>query len=357
MMLMALKVAPALLCGNTCVVKPAEPASIILTRLTELLGEVLPPGVLSSVTGLGSVTGSALSAHKNVKKITFTGSVDTGRLVYKVAAEKIIPVTLELGGKSPMIVCEDANIDKCVEGAYGGMRFTRAGQSCTAATRIFVHESKYDEFRDKLVAKVNNLKMGNPNSEETDMGPVITEVQWKKILKFIDHGLKDGKGNVCSKLPTDPALKDGRLSQTFFYVSHILLFKIHSLFVFILQLLGFWVRPVIFEQLSNDHHLCRSEIFGPVTCLVKFKNLDDAFEQANDSNFGLAATLWTNNLQTALRGVNALEAGCVQVNQNVVINPNFPCGGWKQSGLGREASLEDMLETFTHKKTVSMNLL
>ena len=266
--------------------------------------------------------------HKDVKKVSFTGSVETGRTVYKAAAEKLIPVTLELGGKSPMIVMDDADLDKAVAGAIGGMRFTRQGQSCTASSRMLVHEKLHDEFVKRLIDKVNTLKMGNPLDEETDIGTIINRKQFDKVCGYIDIGEKEGATkHELSALPADAELSD-----------------------------GLFVRPVIFTNVDPNARIAREEIFGPVACVFKFKTFEEALELANDSDFGLAATVWTTDLKTALVATKRLEAGFVQVNQNLVVQPNLSYGGIKLSGLGKEASLESMLEHFTYKKTVILNM-
>jgi acyl-CoA reductase-like NAD-dependent aldehyde dehydrogenase len=209
------------------------------------------------------------------------------------------------------------------------MRFTRQGQSCTAASRIFVHSSVHDSFVAKLKAKVDAMKMGDPLDEETDIGSIISPEQFAKVTSYIGIGEKT-VGAVtlrCSAMPSDPKLVK-----------------------------GLFVQPVIFTGLGNDSRLAREEIFGPVTCVIKFEDFDTAIEQANDSDYGLAATIWTKDLKIALEATQRLEAGLVQVNQNLVVQPNMSYGGVKQSGLGKEASLESMLEHFTHKKTIILNM-
>ncbi len=327
LLLMSLKVAPALVAGNTVVIKSAEEAPYTVLRAAELMNTILPPGVLNMISGDGPTTGEALVKHPGIDKVTFTGSVETGKTIYKNISQKLIPVTLELGGKSPMIVCEDVDLEKAVDGALTSMRFTRQGQSCTAASRIFVHESIFDRFLEAMKKKLNGMKMGDPMDPETDIGSVISEGQYAKILKYIEIGKADGTAHTCSALPTD-----AKLSK------------------------GLFVQPVLFTGLPNSHQLCQEEIFGPVTALIPWTDFDEAIRQANDSEYGLAATIWTNNLKRALKGVHALEAGFVQVNQNVVVQPGLSYGGVKSSGLGKEASLEAMLEHFTHKKTIIFNM-
>jgi acyl-CoA reductase-like NAD-dependent aldehyde dehydrogenase len=329
MMLMALKIAPALVAGNCVVVKSAEEAPLAVLRVCQILNQLLPAGVLNIVSGFGPECGGALVAHTAVGKITFTGSVETGKIVARAAGEKLIPVTLELGGKSPMIVMHDADVDKAVAGAVSGMRFTRQGQSCTAASRIFVHHSLHDEFVAKVKAKVDLMKMGDPLDEATDIGTIISRPQYDKVCSYIELG-KTARGAEpveCSALPDDTALRN-----------------------------GLFVRPVIFTGLSNDSRLAREEIFGPVTCVIKFNDYEEALAAANDSDYGLAATIWTTDLKTALDASRRLQAGFVQINQNIVVQPGLSYGGVKQSGLGREASLEAMLDHFTHKKTIIFNM-
>jgi aldehyde dehydrogenase (NAD+) len=329
LLLMALKIAPAMVAGNCVVVKSAEEAPLAVLRACQVMNQVLPPGVLNILSGDGPGCGAPLVVHPGVGKVTFTGSVETGKMVYKSAAEKLIPVTLELGGKSPMIVMGDADLDKAVDGAIIGMRFTRQGQSCTAASRIFVHQSVHDTFIDRLKAKVDAMKMGDPLDEATDIGSIISQQQYDKVKSYISLGeaTPGAQALKCSKLPSSDDLAR-----------------------------GYFVQPVIFTGIGNDHRLAREEIFGPVTCVFKFKEYEDAIAQANDTEYGLAATIWTRDLKTALDATQRLEAGLVQVNQNLVVQANMSYGGVKSSGLGKEASLEAMLEHFTRKKTIIVNL-
>lgn len=329
MMLMALKIAPALVAGNTVVVKSAEEAPLAVLRVCQILNQKLPPGVLNIVSGFGPECGAPLVSHPKIGKITFTGSVETGRIVARAAGEKLIPVTLELGGKSPMIVMDDADIEKAVAGAVAGVRFTRQGQSCTAASRILVHEKIHDDFVARLKSKVDAMKMGDPLDETTDIGTIISRGQLDKVQGFIQQGRSQAGAQVleCSQLPEAAALRT-----------------------------GLFVRPVIVTGVSNDSRLAREEIFGPVTCVIRFRDYEEALAIANDSDYGLAATIWTQDLKIALDASRRLEAGFVQVNQNIVVQPGLSYGGIKQSGLGREASLESMLDHFTHKKTVIFNM-
>eukprot|EP01089_Gocevia_fonbrunei_P000725 TRINITY_DN1070_c0_g1_i3.p1 TRINITY_DN1070_c0_g1~~TRINITY_DN1070_c0_g1_i3.p1 ORF type:complete len:498 (-),score=123.48 TRINITY_DN1070_c0_g1_i3:13-1506(-) len=333
LLLMALKVAPALACGNSIVLKSAEQAPFGALRIGQLISsQVLHeyPGLLNVISGFGKECGGPLVDSKHINKISFTGSVETGKEIGKKAGERLIPVTLELGGKSPMIICDDADLDKAVDGAIAGMRFTRQGQSCTAASRMFVHSKVFNQFLEKVKAKVNALVMGDPLDDKTDIGTIISKQQYDKVLGFIEFGKNEiGKGTVhiCNKLPSKPELEN-----------------------------GLFVQPVIFSNIGRDARVAKEEIFGPVACVFEWDNFDEVVAVANDTEFGLSASVWTTNLQTAMQAVQRLDAGIVQVNQNAVVQPNLPVGGFKQSGLGKEGSLEAMLESFTKEKTVSINM-
>ncbi|MCA1908239.1 MAG: aldehyde dehydrogenase family protein [Magnetospirillum sp.] len=329
LLLMAMKAAAALVAGNAVVVKSAEEAPLTVLRVTQIMNTVLPAGIFSILAGYGPECGAPLVEHPEVKKVTFTGSVETGKIVYKAAAEKLIPVTLELGGKSPMIICADADMDKAVAGAIAGMRFTRQGQSCTASSRIFVHESIHDEFIARVQERVNAMVMGDPLDEKTDIGTIISDGQFERVHSYIKLGRETQGATeiVLSAMPTDPKLAKGK-----------------------------FVQPRIFSGVSNNDRIAREEIFGPVCCVIKWSDFDSVIEAANDSDYGLAATIWTTNLKMAMDATRRLEAGFVQVNQNLVVQPNLSYGGVKASGLGKEASLESMLEHFTHKKTIIINM-
>ncbi|MCA8908608.1 MAG: aldehyde dehydrogenase family protein [Rhodospirillaceae bacterium] len=329
LMLMALKIAPAMVAGNTVIVKSAEEAPLTVLRAAEIINQVLPPGVMNLLSGFGPDCGGRLVAHPKVGKITFTGSVETGRIVTRTASDKLIPVTLELGGKSPMLIMADADLDRAVAGAVSGMRFTRQGQSCTASSRIYVHEDLHDAFVQKLTAAVDKMVMGDPLDEATDIGAIISPEQFTKVKRYIELGesIPGTTTHRLSRMPEDPRLKD-----------------------------GLFVQPVVFTDIPADSPPAREEIFGPVACVFRWNDYEEVLAAANNSEYGLAATVWTSNLHTALDATRRLDAGFVQVNQNLVVQANLSYGGNKSSGLGREASLEAMLEHFTQKKTIIFNM-
>ncbi len=329
LVLMALKIGPALVAGNTVVVKASEEAPFATIEAARLLADLLPPGVLNVICGTGPACGAPLVRHPDVAKVTFTGSQAVGEAIYREAADKLIPVSLELGGKSPMLIFADADLDRAVAGAVAGMRFTRQGQSCTASSRIYVDAEMHDAFVERLAAAVANLQMGDPLDEATDIGTVINARQRAKILDYIAEGeaTPGARAVRCGRLPAMPDLAE-----------------------------GLFVEPVLFTGLTEDSPLMRDEIFGPVACIVPFSDEEAVLEAANAGEFGLAATVWTRDLRRALRVSHALDAGYVQVNQNLTIQPNLSYGGFKKSGLGKEASLESMLEHFTRKKTIVVDM-
>jgi acyl-CoA reductase-like NAD-dependent aldehyde dehydrogenase len=328
-MLAALKIAPALCAGNTMVMKAAEDAPVGVLLLAEICQEFLPPGVLNLLTGLGQEAGEPLLNHPGIRKLSFTGSTEVGKIVMRAAAERIVPVSLELGGKSPSIVYPDADEDWAVDGIIAAMRFTRQSQSCTAGSRMFLHEDIFDSFLSKLEKKTTALKIGDPLDEKTDIGTIINNKQFTKVCKYVDEGLKRSDAKlVFGGLPP----KTGPLSE------------------------GYYAIPTVFADRSNDWRLAREEIFGPVLVAIRWSDEAEAIRMANDSHYGLAAYVWTHDIGTGLRTAHAIESGWVQVNQGLGQVPGMSYGGYKQSGIGREFSLEGMLDSFTQRKNVTVNL-
>jgi betaine-aldehyde dehydrogenase len=325
----ALKIAPALCAGNTLVLKAAEDAPLGVLLMAEICQEFLPPGVLNVLTGYGPEVGGPLANHPAIRKLSFTGSTEVGKVIMRAAAERIVPVSLELGGKSPSIVYPDADEDWVVEGIIAAMRFTRQSQSCTAGSRLFLHADIFDSFLAKLKAKTSTLKLGDPLDEASDIGTIINNKQFTKVCKYVEEGLNRSDAKlVMGGLPP----KSGPLSE------------------------GYFAIPTIFADQSNDWRLAREEIFGPVLVAIRWTDEAEAIRMANDSHYGLAAYVWTHDIGTALRTAHAIESGWVQVNQGLGQSPGHSYGGYKQSGIGREFSLEGMLDSFTQRKNVTVNL-
>jgi acyl-CoA reductase-like NAD-dependent aldehyde dehydrogenase len=328
-MLGALKIAPALCAGNTIVIKAAEDAPLGVLLMAEIAQEFLPAGVLNVLTGFGEECGGPLAQHPGVGKLSFTGSTEVGKIVMRAAAERIVPVSLELGGKSPSLVYPDADEDWAVDGIVNAMRFTRQSQSCTAGSRLFLHEDIFDSFLGKLEKKVTALKIGNPLDEASDIGTIINQKQFTKICKYVEDGLERPDAKlVFGGLPP----KSGQLSE------------------------GYYAVPTVFADRSNDWRLAREEIFGPVLVAIRWSEEAEAIRMANDSHYGLAAYVWTHDIGRGLRAAHAIESGWVQVNQGGGQTPGMSYGGFKQSGIGREFSLEGMLDSFTQRKSVTVNL-
>jgi betaine-aldehyde dehydrogenase len=252
-----------------------------------------------------------------------------GKLIMRAAADRIVPVSLELGGKSPSIVYPGADEDWAVDGIIAAMRFTRQSQSCTAGSRLFLHADIFDSFLGKLAEKVQKLRIGEPLDETSDIGAIINEKQFNKVCGYVEEGMKRPDAKMLfGGLPP----KTGPLSQ------------------------GYYAIPTVFAHPANDWRLAREEIFGPVLVAIPWTDEAEAIAMANDSHYGLAAYVWTHDIGRALRAAHAIEAGWVQVNQGLGQSPGHSYGGTKQSGIGREFSLEGMLDSFTQRKNVTVNL-
>jgi betaine-aldehyde dehydrogenase len=325
----SLKIAMSIAAGNTLVLKAAEDAPLGVLEMGRICQEFLPPGVVNVLTGYGEECGAPLTRHPLVRKLTFTGSTEVGKLVMRAAAERIVPVSLELGGKSPAIVFPDADDERVVEGVISGMRFTRQGQSCTAGSRLFLHRSIFDSFLGRLAAKLKALKIGDPLDETTDMGAIINRKQFERVCSYIEDGLKQKEARlVIGGLPP----REGPLAA------------------------GYFVEPTVFAGVRNEWRIAREEIFGPVMVAIPWTDENEAIRMANDSHYGLAAYVWTHDIGKALRTAHAIESGWVQVNQGLGQFLGQSYGGMKQSGIGREYSLEGMLDSFTQRKNVTVNL-
>jgi acyl-CoA reductase-like NAD-dependent aldehyde dehydrogenase len=320
------KLAPALAAGNTVVIKPSEHASVSMLAFLELFEQAgFPPGVVNVVTGFGHEAGAALAEHPLVDRIAFTGSDVGGRLVSRAAAESFKRVSLELGGKSPHIIFEDADLDAAVKGVISGI-FAAAGQTCMAGSRLIVHESIHDSFVEKLVEPMRQARLGDPRSDTTDVGPIATEPQLAKTLEFID--IARSEGAVCAlggKRPDAEGLKE-----------------------------GWFVEPTIFTGVDNTMRIAREEVFGPVLSVLKFKTDDEALALANDTPYGLAAGLWSQSLERAITMPRRLRAGTVWVNAYRVVSYMAPFGGFKSSGIGRENGKAAIYE-YLEAKSVFIN--
>jgi len=310
--LMSWKTAPALAAGNCIVIKPAEQTPLSIMVLMELIADILPPGVVNVVHGFGPEAGKALATSPRVGKITFTGETSTGRLIMQYASQNIVPVTLELGGKSPNVFFEDIfdhdddYADKVMEGF--AMFALNKGEVCTSPTRALVHEKVYDKFIEKALARVAKITVGNPLELATMMGPQASEEQFKKVLSYVDIGKGEGAKLLAGGTRTLPG---GEMDN------------------------GFFLSPTIFEG-DNSMRVFREEIFGPVVSVTKFKDFDDAIRIANDSSYGLTAGVWTRNLNTSYNAARAIKAGRIWVNSYHLYPAHAAFGGYKQSGIGRE---------------------
>ena len=328
LMIVAFKLPALLVAGNTAVVKAAEDAPLPVLRMAEIIGDALPAGVLNVVTGYGAEIGEALVVHQDVDKVSFTGSTAVGAGVAGKAGGRLAHHSLELGGKSPCIVYPDSCTDEVVEQVLLASRFARQSQSCTTGSRLFLHEDIHDAFLDKLVERVAQLRIGDPRDEASDIGCIINAKQWQRVQGYIEDGLAQQGAQVAY---------DGRASLE-------------------VGEPGFYHAPLILTGVDNDWRIAREEIFGPVLSVIRWSSEDEVVRMANDSHYGLAAFVFCQDLGAALRTAHRIDSGWVQVNQGGGQLVGQSYGGMKQSGVGREFSLEGMLEGFTQIKQINVKL-
>ena len=327
LLMAAWKVAPAIAAGNTIILKPASVTPITAVMLGEICREAgIPDGVVNVLTGPGKEIGDALVAHPQVDKVAFTGETETGRRIMATAAATIKKVSLELGGKSPNIVFPDADLDEAVNGSLFAI-YTNAGQRCTARTRLFLHKDIHDRFLSDFVARAKRIRIGDPLEWETQMGPVVSPAQEKKVLSYCEMAQEDGAD----------LLAGGR---------KVSLAELKS---------GNFVEPTVFGSVTSDMRLAQEEVFGPVLAVIPFETEDDVVRMANSTIYGLAATIWTNDIKRAHTMASRIQSGNISINYPTVNPPEAPFGGYKQSGLGRELS-RHVMDLYTQTKNVVVNL-
>lgn len=324
LLMYGMKLGPALAMGNTVVLKPAEQTPLTCLRIGELIVEAgFPSGVVNILPGYGPTAGAAIANHMGVDKVAFTGSTEVGHSILEAAGRTNLKrVSLELGGKSPNIVFADAGIDEAVEGSHLGLFFNQ-GQVCCAGSRLFVQEKIYDEFVEKSVDRAKRRTVGNPFHATTEQGPQIDDIQFEKVMSYIDSGKGEGAELLTGgKRACDP---------------------------------GYFIEPTVFANVKDDMKIAREEIFGPVMSIMKFHDVEEVVARANNTTYGLAAAVWTRSIENAMSIANNVRAGTVWVNCFNVFDAAAPFGGFKQSGIGREMG-EYALQQYTEVKTVTIKM-
>lgn len=320
------RLAGPLITGNCIVEKPSEQSPLSACILAEICQEILPPGVANIVTGFGAEAGDALVRHPRVKRIAFIGSVKTGMMIQRAAAEVAVKnVSLELGGKNPMIVFPDADLEGAIAAAINGMNFAWQGQSCGSTSRLFLHHSIHDDFLAELVKRVSKLRLGDPLSDDSQMGPINNKPQYEKVLHYIKAGQDDG-----ARLMTGGKRPKGKEFER-----------------------GFWIEPTVFADVTRDMRIANEEIFGPVLSVFKWSDEDEVIEIANSVEYGLSGAVWSKDLSTALRTAQRIKSGYIWVNGVGAHYPAVPFGGFKNSGTGREEAIDDLL-SYTEEKAINI---
>jgi acyl-CoA reductase-like NAD-dependent aldehyde dehydrogenase len=321
------KLGAALSVGNTCVVKPPSIDSLTSLKFAEILDSVgLPPGAVNIITGPGSSVGSALAAHTGVDLISFTGSSETGKDIMARASQTVKRLTLELGGKNPFIILDDADIDLAAQKAVTSS-LRNSGQVCASPGRYYITERHHDEFVAKFIAGVKNFKVGDPLDEKTNMGPLVSAEHRDKVEYYIRSGIEEGAKLVLGgKRPTEPPFNK-----------------------------GYYVMPTIFTEVTQNMKIAREEIFGPVACVLKYKSEDEVIKLANDNTFGLCASVWTRDMVKAISFAKKLRAGTIYINDHLTIGPEMPWGGFRESGIGKENSIVG-LQDYTQLKLIAVEL-
>ncbi len=326
LMFTAAKLAAPLAAGNTLVIKPCEQSPLSTAAMAEIMSDVFPRGVVNIITGLGATAGDALVRHPNVRRLAFVGSVPTGRAIQRSAAEAGVKhVTLELGGKNPMIVFPDADFDAAMAGAVRGMNFAWQGQSCGSTSRLFLHDDIYDAGVEWLRETVGAIRVGDPADPATQMGPINSAAQLQKVMGYIASAGEEGARLITGgDRPVGPEFDR-----------------------------GFWVRPTVFADVTPSMRIFNEEVFGPVLSVIRWRNADDVIEWANQVEYGLTASVWSNDLRAAFDTIGRLQAGYTWINDTSkhYLGANF--GGVKNSGIGREEGVEELL-SYTEMKTVNI---
>lgn len=327
-MFAASRMAAPLMAGNAVVVKPSEQSPLSATMLGEICREALPPGIVNIVTGIGGVAGDALVRHPNVKRLAFIGSVETGMAIQRSAAEVAVKhVSLELGGKNPMIVFPDADLEKAMASAVAGMNFAWQGQSCGSVSRLFLHDSIHDEALEGIKERVESIKLGDPLDESSGMGPINSKAQYEKVKYYVAAGKEDG-----ARLVTGGAPPEGERFER-----------------------GYWMEPTVFADVTPEMRIFREEIFGPVLSVIRWSDADEVIEMANGVEYGLTAAIWTESLKTALTTARRVRSGYVWINGVSAHYPGCSFGGMKNSGIGREEGLEELM-SYTESKAIHVHL-